>query len=58
MTEEQKAAYVNAQAVAARIELESMLAANSERRSSGYADAYDEKAFLSLIDKYDLHHNS
>ncbi len=58
MTEEQKAAYVNAQATAAQISAISMCAANTERQSQGLALAYDEAAFVKLLDDYGLHHNT
>jgi hypothetical protein len=58
MTPEQRAAYVNAQTAAALIELESMKAANREREMHGHALAWNEEAFLELIEKYGLHHNA
>lgn len=58
MTDEQKAAYVHAQSVAALAEIESMKALNTERESHGYALAYDEGAFFEVIDRYGLHHNA
>lgn len=53
-----KAAFIISQSVAAMIECESMKAANEVRESDGYAPAYSEEAFLSLIDNYGLGHNS
>lgn len=58
MTPEQHAAYINAQAAAARIELEAMKAANWMREMQGHTIAYGEEDFLALIDKYGLHHNA
>ena len=58
MTDEQKAAYVSAQAVAANIEALAMLAANRDREAQALSPAYGEEAFIRLIDDYDLHHNS
>lgn len=57
MTNEQKAAYVMAQAAAANAEVAAMQAANQYREMQGHTIAYDEAAFLSMIDKYQLHHN-
>jgi len=58
MTEEQKAAYVFAQSVAALIELESMCTANAERESRGEPQAYSEEKILSLQCKYGVSHNA
>lgn len=57
MTDEQKAAYVFAQAVCAMAEIESMKAANMERDAQGASMAYDEAAFLAVIEKWGIHHN-
>lgn len=58
MTEEQKAAYIFSQSVAALIELESMCTANAERESRGEQQIYSEDAILSLQNKYGVHHNA
>lgn len=58
MTDEQKAAYVYSQAIAALIELKSMEAANYERAREGLSLAYGEDQLYSLIDKYGLGHNA
>lgn len=58
MTDEQKAAYIHAQAAAAMIEAMGMFAANQERIANGYTVAYDDTAFSSLINKYGIAHNS
>jgi len=58
MTEEQKAAYVFSQSIAALIELEAMTAANAERESKGMSLAYSEYELLSLQSKYGLDHNA
>ena len=58
MTDEQKAAYVKAQAVAAEIELESMLVTNIERFHKNEAPAYSELAFKQLIERYCIGHNA
>ncbi|MEA3242868.1 MAG: hypothetical protein U9Q19_05430 [Pseudomonadota bacterium] len=58
MTPEQAAAYVHAQAVAATAAIESMKAANTLREMQGKTIAYDEQAFLSVLEQYGLHHNA
>lgn len=52
------AAFVFSQTACALIEMEAMKAANAERESQGYSLAYDEEAFLALIDRYAIHHNA
>lgn len=58
MTPDQAAAYVHANSVAATAEIEAMKAANKEREMRNMPLAYTDAEFLSLIDKYDLHHNA
>lgn len=58
MGNEQTVAYVQAQAAAALIEMESMKAANWMREMQGKTIAYGEQEFLALIDKYGLGHNA
>lgn len=58
MTPEQKAAYVIAQAACASAEIAAMQAANQQRERQGFAQAWDEAAFLSIPDKYGIHHNA
>ena len=58
MTDEQKAAYVNAQAAAALIEAMGMVAENQSRERQGKAQAYGEKSFFDLPYTYGLHHNT
>jgi hypothetical protein len=58
MTEEQKAAYVNAQTACALIEMEGMKALNLERDRRGHSLAYTEEDFLKVIEKYGIHHNA
>lgn len=53
-----KAAYIISQAACALIELEAMKAANSERQQRGESDAYGEKAFMELQNKYVISHNA
>lgn len=57
MTPEQKAAYIQAQAVAAAIELEAMRAENADRESKGLSQAYDESSFHKLQELYCITHN-
>lgn len=54
MTDEQKAAYIMANAVAANIMSLSMQAANTERESRGESLAYGEGAFVDLIAEYEI----
>jgi hypothetical protein len=58
MTDEQKAAYIHAQAVAAQAEIEAMKALNDERARKGLSQAYDEQSFFDTIERYGLDHNS
>jgi hypothetical protein len=58
MTEEMRIAYVQAQTVAANIELQAMLAKNAGRASVGRPAAYGEGAIYALINRYGLHHNA
>lgn len=58
MTPEQKAAYVQAQAVAALATIEGMKAANVERLNQGYALAYDEASFDGVAENYCISHNA
>ena len=53
-----KAAHINSQVACALIEMESMKAANEERASKGLAQAYDEGAFMALINRYGIHTNA
>ena len=55
MTDEQKAAYVHAQSVAAMAEIEGMKAQNEQRKIDGYLTmAYSEEQFMDIIDDYGL----
>jgi len=58
MTDEQKAAYVNAMAIAAQIEMQGMIAENQQRESQGKAQAYGAEHFFETIEKYGIHHNA
>lgn len=58
MNDEQKVAYVYAQAVCAQIELQAMLAENQSRAIRGLAQAWGEEQLLELQDKYCISHNA
>ncbi len=51
-------AYVMAQTVAAAARIEAMKALNVERAGRGHAQAYNEGAFVQVIDDFGLHHNA
>ena len=54
MTRSQAAAFVFAQSVAAPAEIEAMKAENARREKGGYSQAYSEKDFLAVPDKYGI----
>ena len=58
MTEAQQAAYIQSQSACALIEMEAMKAENTYREMRGETIAYNEKAFLDLIERYGIHHNA
>ena len=59
MTDEQKAAYVNAQTALMLVELEAMKSENQARAFTNAAPAYPEIAFHTLQEKYGfLQHNA
>lgn len=58
MTEEQKAAYINAMATGALIEAMGMVAENKYREQRGDTIAYTEEAFQEVIQRWGIHHNS
>ena len=58
MTEEQKAAYIYSQSVAAMCEVEAMKAENHQRCCEGQSQAYDSQAFLLIIYRYGLDCNT
>ncbi len=57
MTDEQKAAYVFAQAACLMAEVAGMQAENMQREYKGEAMAYVENDFQSAINRYGVHHN-
>jgi len=58
MNDEQKAAYVMAQAACALIEAQGMVAVNKTRELRGESLAYVEEDFMAVINKYGIDHNS
>lgn len=52
------AALISARVAEALITCEAYKAANEERREQGHALAYDEAAFLKIIEKCGIHHNA
>lgn len=58
MTPEQSAAYVMGQAACLNAEIAGMQAENMQRAALGQSMAYDEVAFIRVIDKYSCHHNA
>ncbi len=57
MTDEQKAAYIHAQAVCTQLEMEGMLATNRMREMLGQALAYPGEEFMAVMEKYVICHN-
>lgn len=58
MNEQQRCIWLQSQIACALIEMEAMKAANVERESEGKALAYDEEAFMNLINRYGIHRRS
>lgn len=56
LTPEQKAAYIQAQAVAAQIEMNMMLALNAERERGNFSPAYTDSDFYNLNTRYCINH--
>ena len=57
MTPEQKAAYINAQSVAANCKLQGMIAANQQNLFEGGGVYYTEDHFQNIAEEFGLHHN-
>lgn len=57
MNSERELLYFKMELLQAEIEMNGMIAENKIRESNGDALAYDEKSFLSLIEKHGIHHN-
>jgi hypothetical protein len=58
MGPEQRAAFVIAQAACANAEIAAMQAENAARLAAGLSQAYSEKAFMNVPDKYLIGHNA
>lgn len=58
MRQEEKPAFVIAQAACAMIEAIGMQAENAKRLSEEKAPAYGEEEFAALIDRYGIAHNA
>jgi hypothetical protein len=58
MTEEQKAAVINARAATAMIRALGMQAANDQRKHRGEAMAFDQVDFDNVIQEEELHWNA
>lgn len=58
MTPEQKAAYVNAQAVSAMAEILGMHWQNKSALLNGAGVRFHQEDFLEVIEKYGIHHNA
>ena len=58
MTPEQKAAFIQSQAVCAMAEIAGMQAANTYREMRGETIAYDESSFGGIADQFGISHNA
>lgn len=58
MTDEQKAAFIMAQAAVLNAEITGMAAENYIRMYRGEALAYDEQAFQAAVNRSPCHHNA
>ena len=58
MTDEQKAAFIMAQATCAMATIAGMQAENRQRLANGYSITYDETAFENVANRYGIHHNA
>jgi hypothetical protein len=54
MIDEQRLIYVRSILLQAEIEMQAMIAENKIREAEGKSLAYDEEAFMNLIEKYGL----
>ncbi len=57
MTEEQKAAYIHAQAVCAQLEMEGMLVANRACEMFSRPHEFGRDDFMKVMEKYVIGHN-
>ena len=58
MTDEQKAAYIMAQAAVLNATVAGMTAENEDRISRGLTIAFDEAAFVAVVNDSGCHHNT
>lgn len=58
MTPEGNVVYVRGMLLQAEIRMQGMVAENKVREQQGLSIAYDEKAFVDLIEELGVHHNS
>lgn len=58
MTDEQKAAFIMAQAAVLNAEIAGMVAENMQRQALGHSMAYDEAAFETLVNRSGCNHNA
>jgi hypothetical protein len=54
---QQELTYFRMNMLQAEIEMQGMIAENKQREHRGESMAYDEKAFIDLIEKHNIHHN-
>ena len=58
MDKEQNLIFLKSQILCAEIEMQGMIIANKERELDDKSAAYGEKAFIDLINKYCIGHNT
>ena len=57
MNDEYELTYFKMKLLQAEIEMNGMIAENKQREVLGQSMAYTDSDFISLIDKYGIHHN-
>lgn len=58
MNDEQKAAFIMAQAACLNAEIAGMVAENMQREVLGHSMAYGEEAFVAAVNRSHCHHNA
>ena len=58
MDDAQRLVYVQGRIMAAEIEMQAMIVENKMREMNNLGPAYDEAAFMNLLNEYGLHHNT
>ena len=58
MSDIERAAFLNSQVACAMIEAMGLHAENMQRQAVGNSMAYDEAAFVAIIEKYGIGHNA